>query len=447
MVIKVNGIIEPDWGAHLKTKESFSSYLSRRVEDLAIELKEQPTRLEKTKVAERFVWIAKLIYHTLCTIVFLIGKLIAKIGKSKKLSHNCKIHFFNHGTKLYSRAKALLSPKELLVKSHNGFNLNRSNVAFRRDLQYNSTPLDMSSISGNCFGICYLFSLLYIEGKQKFPDLSDRELLIKISHLMRDGALPESSIVQLLDPDDVREHLSNFLPEAGELFKIRPESRQLDRIDILKSEIKGKNPVGIDKLKEVRVGVPYLLITRTGITGNTHSTLLIRTGNKAFYWFDSCRGLTSFEGDKGMKKLLRLWEYGTQQKHEKEDLIRAQKALVRLIDDFVKRHNLNDHEKQLLKKVEEYAKAGKPWNKIVELKSVKEQKNLVRHFFDTFLEGANRKEAAVYDQGLISGVLLTPFLHGIIGKYPSHDQKVRCYYWKEDRKEEEELLKCTVRAD
>lgn len=430
---------EPNWNKILETKKSVRNYLSRRVAELTNEIKDQPVTLEKSHVLHRINWVAQIIYHTLGTIVFLIGKLIAKMGKSKSLYHTCQIKFFNHGTKLYSRAKGLESPSALLVKSHNGFNLNKSKIPFRTDLIYNRESFDMAKIEGNCYGTCYLFNLLYLEGKKKFPDLSDRELLIKISHFMRDGALPEASIIQLIPEDNTRKHLSTFYPEVNELMHIRPEERQLERIDIMKSEAMKE---GIEKLKMLKIGIPYQLTTRTSITGNLHATLVIRTGEEEFYWFDPCRGLTFFNGKEGIKKLLRLWEYGTQQKCEISDLDKCQTRIDQSTDDFIRRHNLNASQAELLKNVESQIKERKSWDQILNMQDIKDQQNLVRHYFETYREHVNYLREFQFAFGHIKGIFLTPMQHSIVGRRANKSQTVKCYYWEKNR--ENEPLECPV---
>lgn len=418
------------WNQRFKSKDSLKNYLSHRIVELTDELKDQPLKLEQTGACSRLKWIAQLIYHAWGVIVFSLGKLIGKMCRSDKLRHRCQIKFFNHGTKLYSRAKALECSKELLVKSHNGFNLSRSKVVLRRDINYNGKRFDMSTIKGNCLGTCYLFTLLYLKGKKKFPNLTDREILLKIAHLMRHGALPEASIVQLMPSEDLRDHLASFYPEVEQHLKIRPEKRHLERIDITKDEPKTER---ITKLKSLKSGVPYQLTTRTGITGGLHATLLFRTGEAEFFWYDSCRGLTAFQGEKGMKKLLNLWDYGKQQKCEKSDLNRVQKLVDNTTVDFNKRHNLNGNQVGLLTNIETQIKTGKSWEQIEKIAGVEPQKNLVRHYFETHRENINIQNDFKYHFGRAKGVFLTPMLHSIVGRNNHHDQNVMCHYWRENR--------------
>lgn len=432
----------PNWNEILHTKESCRNYLSFRVHELTNQIQDQPQTLEKTSACYRVVWVAKIVYHLGGTVVFSLAKIFSKMCRASDLYNRCQVRFFNHGTKLYALVKALSCSNQLLVKTHNGFNLNRSNISLKNDLKYNGKPFHLSETKGNCFGSSYLFYLLYLEGKKKFPNLSDRELLIKIAQFTKEGALPEASIFQFIPDNDTIEHLLSFYPTNENLFKTRPENRHLERIDIMDFEAEKTSSQGVEKLKMLRVGVPYSLTTRTWITGRLHNTLVIRAAEEEFYWFDPSCGLRAFTGEAEMKKLLILWEFGTQQKCEKAAINQAQKRIDGLTDDFIQRHNLDAPEIKVVKELTEHIKEGKSWNEIQSIPGVKDHEQLAQHYFETYREDVNRLQKVHFDYGKPKGVFLTPMEHQVIGKVLAKSQSVRCYYWNENRKDEP--YKCPV---
>lgn len=413
---------EPDWHGILESHSSLNNYLKARVDLLTDELLTLHPRYEKTTLPHRIKWIAQIIYHSARVIFYTLGKGLATCICSRALHRKCSILFFDAATRLYSRYCEFSCHQELLIKGHNGPNLERSKIAFKTDLEYNGSPFDASNLTGNCAGMQLLFTLLFLRTKLRFPDIDSKTLIEKIATLLSNGALPEAMVLQpLQNSKEVRELFVELFDECHTLLEIRPEKRELDCLFLDKSE------TTIDKLQTLTLDKPYFLTTRTWITGRCHSTCLIRTGQKEYYWYNSVFGLAVFSGASEMKKLINLWGYGPLTEGERQVLQHNKITMECYPYTFCERHKLSSKQASLVKQVDEMMKRGATWEKVKKDLASPENTTLLQHYFqdrseiETLYLGATETIAPPMEAALL------PYSYAIVSRNYGKGQGVKCH--------------------
>ena len=174
--------------------------------------------------------------------------------------------------------------------------------------------------------------------------------------------------------------LINLFSKQVDSCRILPSTvshkRNLTRL-LISSSTKDKQLV--EQLSKMELNKPYTIISRIG--NGLHQTMMIRVNEKKFYYFDPNRGLHYYEGNKGMGRLERMFNYGKRTPSEIKYLKAIKASFDQKHQRFIDEHALNAEQKLLIESIKNAFDKGLPWEEFSSTIPYQEI-NLARHYYE-----------------------------------------------------------------
>lgn len=294
------------WGQILETEKTTLSFLDKRVKEITEQLKSQTVTYEKTNALQRIKWVAQIIFHSLRLIGFFLLEKSVCLFRLEKLQRRFSIKVSDALMRIGALAFRFKCHKELLIASHNSHNLKASKLYLERNIKMDGVPFDTLQQIGKCWGSISLFTALFLKAREMYPATPMNELIIKIGSLFKHGAPPEASILQNMQGSRGRTTSKLFSRLFNDFKEYCNGDKKYESLTISKKEITQDPLSSIEKFNQLEIGKPYHILNR--VLG-LHSSLIIRTDSKEFFFFDPNVGLSIFNGDNRIRRLPKMPGY------------------------------------------------------------------------------------------------------------------------------------------
>lgn len=292
-----------NWVQILETKEKTFTFLDKRIKELTNQLETNKITYAQKSACHRIKWVAQIIFQAFRVIVFFLLEKTASLFRLKKFERLCALKVNDAYMHIGAFAFRFKCYKELVITAHNNHDLNASKIFLERNIKMDGKPFDTLQVVGKCWGMNQLFTILFLKAKEKYPDLKLNQLILAIASLFRTGAPPEASIMQNFQGDRWLNCFDLFTTFFKDFRSIRDKYPSWI---IEKKDVNQKNLRSIEILNQLEVGQPYEVKNRVF---GLHSSLLIRSAEKEFFFFDPNVGLSVYRGDKGIRKVTKMAGY------------------------------------------------------------------------------------------------------------------------------------------
>lgn len=307
-----------NWVETLKTQDSAVSFLGKQVVEMTKQLENQTYTLEETGTLHRIKWIAEIALYALRTAVFFVLEKGACLFRADDMERRFSVHLSDALLHIGSLVFRFKCADDLLIASHNSHDLAVSNLYLEQNIEMDGASFDTLQFWGKCWGMSALYALLFLKGREFYPDMPLDELVLKIGSVFQNGAPSEASIMQNFQSSKFKA-MSKLFADLSQDFKKyckTPEDQlKFKSWTITETEALEESPLATETLEQLEIGKPYYL--RTRVLG-LHANCLIRTGEKEFFWFDPNIGLCVFKGNEGLRRLPKMLGYEKATRKEAE---------------------------------------------------------------------------------------------------------------------------------